>query len=90
MSIKRLVKKGILGGGGGLITGHIFDAIQKKEETGKTFKECLEDSVKETISEDLPGTSHIYQVGKKDGRIQGTIEQAKRDEKKGTTRTTRV
>ena len=82
MSIKRLVKKGILGGGEGLITGHIFDAIQKKEETGKSFRECLKDSVKETITEDLPGTSHVYQMGKKDGRIQGTTEQAKRDEKK--------
>ena len=30
----------------------------------------------------MPGVSHMYQQGKKDGRVQGTIEQARRDEKK--------
>ena len=82
MGLKRLIKKGLLGGGGTLIEGHIFDAIQKKKETGKPFKECLEESVKETVTEDLPGTSHLYRMGKKDGREQGTEEQAARDEKK--------
>ena len=82
MGLKRLIKKGFLGGGGSIIEGHIFDAIQKKKKTGKSFKECLEESVKETFTEDLPGTSHIYQKGKKDGRVQGTTEQASRDEKK--------
>ena len=47
MGFKRLIKKGLLGGGN-MITG----------------------------------TSHIYQMGKNDGRKQGTVEQAKRDEKK--------
>lgn len=82
MGIKRLIKKGLLGGAGSMIEGHIFDAIQKKKETGKSFRECLSESVKETFTEDLPGTSHVYQMGKTDGREQGTIEQAKRDEKK--------
>ena len=81
MGFKRLIKKGLLGGGG-MIEGHIFDAIQKKIETGKSFRECLKESVKETVTEDMPVTSHIYQMGKTDGRKQGTIEQAKRDEKK--------
>lgn len=82
MGFKRLLKKGFLGGGGAIIEGHIFDAIQKKKKTGKPFRECLEESVKETFTEDLPGTSHVYQMGKKDGRVQGTEEQAARDEKK--------
>ena len=82
MGFKRLMKKSFLGGGGGMIEGHIFDAIQKKKETGKSFRECLSESVKETFTEDMPGTSHIYQMGKTDGRNLGTIEQAKRDEKK--------
>ena len=81
MGFKRLIKKGMLGGGN-MITDHILDAIQKKKETGKSFRECLNESVKETFTEDMPGTSHIYQMGKTDGRKQGTIEQAKRDEKK--------
>ena len=65
-----------------VLEGHIFDAIQKKKETGKSFRECLSESVKETFTEDMPGTSHVYQMGKTDGRKQGTAEQAKRDEKK--------
>ena len=81
MGFKRLIKKRLLGGGS-MIEGHIFDAIQKKIETGKSFRECLKESVKETVTEDMPVTSHIYQMGKTDGRKQGTIEQAKRDEKK--------
>ena len=81
MGFKRLIKKGLLGGAGGMIEGHILDAIQKKKETGKSFRECLSESVKETINEDMPGTSHIYQMGKTDGRKQGTIEQSKHYEK---------
>ena len=80
MGFKRLIKKGLLGGG--IIEGHIRDAIQKKNETGKSFRECLSESVKETVTEDMPGTSHIYQLGKNDGRKLGTVEQAQRDEKK--------
>lgn len=75
MGFKRLIKKVLFGR---VIEGHIFDAIQKKKETGKSFRECLSESVKETFTEDMPGTSHVYQMGRK----QGTIEQAKRDEKK--------
>lgn len=30
----------------------------------------------------MPGTSHLYQMGKNDGKVEGTIEQAERDEKK--------
>lgn len=82
MGFKRLIKKGLLGGAGGMIEGHIIDAIQKKKETGKSFRECLGESVKETITEDMPGTSHVYQMGKTDGRKQGIAEQAKLDEKK--------
>lgn len=80
MSIKRLFKKNFFGGN--IVQGHIIDAIQKKKETGKSFRECLEESIKETFTEDLPVTSHIYNIGRKDGRVQGTIEQAERDEKK--------
>ena len=81
MGLKRLLfKKGLIGGG--LVQGHIFDAIEKKKKTGKPFIDCLEESVKETFTEDLPGTSHVYQMGKTDGRKQGTVEQTKRDELK--------
>ena len=79
MNTKRLFKKFI---GGGIIQGHIIDALQKKKETGKSFNDCLKQSVKETFTEDLPGTSHIYNMGKKDGRVQGIVEQTKRDERK--------
>lgn len=41
MGFKRLIKKGLLGGAGSMIEGHIIDAIQKKKETGKSFRECL-------------------------------------------------
>lgn len=82
MGFKRLIKKGLLGGVVGMIEGHIFDAIQKKVKTGKSFRECLSESVKETITEDMPETNYIYQMGKTDGKKQGTVEQAKRDEKK--------
>lgn len=81
MGLKRLFKKGLMGGGD-LVRGHIFDAIEKKAKTGKSFRECLGESVKETFTEDMPGTSHVYQMGKTDGRKQGTVEQAARDEKK--------
>lgn len=80
MGIRRLIRKGVIGGG--LLTGHILDAIEKKKETGKSFRECLGESVKETITEDMPGTSHVYQMGKTDGRKQGSVEQAKIYEKK--------
>lgn len=30
MGFKRLIKKGLLGGAGSMIEGHIIDAIQKK------------------------------------------------------------
>ena len=80
MGFKRLIKKSFLGGN--IIQGHIIDALEKKKQTGKSFRDCLEESVKETFTEDLPGTSHVYQMGKTDGRKQGTVEQAKRDEKK--------
>lgn len=81
MGIKRLLIK-TAKGGGSPITGHIVDALDNMRKTGDTFKNSLEKSVKETITEDLPITSDIYRWGKKDGRVQGTIEQAKRDEKK--------
>lgn len=85
MGFIRLITKSLKGRiipGGGLIEGHIIDAIQKKKETGKSFRKCLSESVKETITEDMPGISHVYQMGKTDGRKRGTVEQAKRDEKK--------
>lgn len=81
MGIKRLIKKEMLGGGD-LLRGHIFDAIKKKAETGKSFQECLSESIKETVTEDMPGLSHVYQMGKTDGRKQGSVEQAKIYEEK--------
>lgn len=83
MGLKRLLTKNFLGGGS-LITGHIVDALLKKQETGKNFRACLEESVHETFTEDMPGTSHIYKKGHTDGKKEGTIEQAERDEIKMT------
>lgn len=80
MGIKRLFKKTYLGGN--IVTGHVLDALDKRKKTGKKFRECLNESVKEILTEDLPGTSHLYQMGKMEGKKQGTIEQARRDEKK--------
>lgn len=81
MALKRLFKKSVFGGGS-LINGHIYDALDKKRKSGKPFKECLRESINETIQEDMPITSHIYQQGKHDGKIDGIAEQAQRDEKK--------
>lgn len=81
MALKRLVKKTLLGFGNPII-GHLNDASLKQAKTGKSYWECLGDSIKETLTEDLPGTSHIYRSGYKDGKKDGTIEQAERDEKK--------
>lgn len=67
---------------GGPIPGHIMDAIDKTRKNKKSFRKNLEASVKETFTEDLPGTSHIYNAGKFDGKKEGTVEQAMRDEKK--------
>ena len=76
MNLKRLAKKMILGGP---IAGHIQDAIEKTAENGGSFLKNLQESVKETITEDMPGTSHIYESGRYEGRKQGTVEQAQRD-----------
>ena len=76
MNLKRLAKKMLLGGP---IAGHIQDAIDKTRENGESFLENLQKSVKETMTEDMPGTSHIYESGRYEGRKQGTVEQAQRD-----------
>lgn len=81
MGIKRLLKKSVFGGGD-LVRGHIADALVKKSKTGKSFRECLGESVRETWQEDLPGVSHVYQAGHANGRVQGSSEQAQKDEKK--------
>ena len=65
MGFKRFFDKVLIKGP---ILGHIDDAIEKKNETGKSFSECLSESIKETVTEDMPGTSQIYQMGRSDGR----------------------
>ena len=79
MNLKRLAKKMFLGGP---VPGHIIDAVGKNWKNGKPFLKNFKSSVKETINEDMPGTSHIYNAGRYDGKKEGTVEQAKRDEKK--------
>lgn len=81
MALKRLFKKTLFGGGN-LIEGHIADALLKKKETGRSFKDCLKESINETFQEDLPGTSHIYQAGKAKGVKEGISRQARLDEEK--------
>lgn len=80
MGFGRFLRKTLLSGN--IVTGHIVDAKLKKALTGRSFTECLKESVKETFTEDAPGLSHLYQAGKTEGRVQGTIEQAHRDERK--------
>lgn len=82
MGLGRLFSKGITGGALGLAQGHLLDAYKKKKMTGRSFKECLNESVKETFTEDMPGTSHLYRMGHSDGRKKGTAEQAERDARK--------
>ena len=85
MGYKRLIQKTLMGGGLDPISaviGHLEDAYHKKKVSGKSYSECLKDSVKETLYEDLPGTSHIYKAGHKDVRKKGIAEQAARDAKK--------
>lgn len=79
MGIKRFILKNVANGP---IYGHVFDALEKKRKTGKSFRECLGESVRETWQEDMPGVSHAYKAGRVDGRVQGTCEQAQKDEKK--------
>ena len=79
MGLKRIFKKKLLGGGN-LINGHVADAILKQKETGKSFRECLKESIKETFTEDTPGLSHIYRQGQLDGKKTGIAEQAQKDE----------
>ena len=64
------------------IFGHFVDAGYKKVKTGKSYFSCLELSVKETLTEDLPFVRNLYRTGRYDGKIEGTIEQSERDEKK--------
>ena len=70
-----------------VVTAISQDQIAELEKNGTLTvvvegESCLiERNDVEIISEDMPGTSHIYQMGKTDGRKQGTVEQAKRDEK---------
>ena len=68
MSIKRLIKK-TLKGGGSPILGHTVDAIEKMNKTGDSFMNSLKKSVNETITEDMPISSDLYQWGKRDGRV---------------------
>ena len=81
MSIKQLIIK-TLKGGGSPILGNTVYAIERMNKTGNSFMDSLKKSVTETITEDMPISSDLYQWGKRDGRVQGTVEQAKRDEKK--------
>ena len=77
MNLKRLAKKMILGGP---IHGHIMDAIEKTQKNGKPFLKNLDASLKETVTEDMPGTSHVFNAGRYEGKKEGTVEQAIRDE----------
>ena len=81
MGFGRFIKKTVLG----RLTGGLSDAYEiydRHKKTGKSLTDSAKDYVKEFYTEDVPGTSHIYQWGRKDGRIQGTAEQAQRDEEK--------
>ena len=49
---------------GGPIAGHIQDAIGKTAENGGSFLKNLQESVKETITEDMPGTSGMKEENK--------------------------
>lgn len=87
MSLKRLFKK-VGFDGGNLIEGHIADALRKKKETGRSFKECLQESINETFQVDRPGASHIYKAGKADGVKESICKQARSDEEKIQTTST--
>lgn len=82
MSLKRLIAKTGCVSVPGIVAGHLLDAAKKKKESGKSYGDCLKQSIKETVCEDMPGTSHIYRTGHKDGKVEGTIEQAQRDKRK--------
>ena len=81
MVLIRLAKK-IFSCGGNLVKGHIYDAIEKKARTGKPFRECLEESLKKALAEDIHGSSHIYQNDKKNGKVKGTDEEIAKDKRK--------
>ena len=82
MSLKRLLKKTGSFSVPGIVAGHLYDAAKKQKDSGKSYGDCLKQSIKETVCEDMPGTSHIYRTGHKDGKVEGTIEQAQRDKRK--------
>ena len=81
MGFDRLLKKVRLGGGH-IAVGHLVDAAIKSNKTGRPYGECLKKSVKETLTEDLPGTRDLYQAGREDGKREGTVEQSKLDARK--------
>lgn len=74
MGIKSFLKrKNIIGGS--LVEGYIKDALQKKKVTGKSFRECLSQSVEESSTEDFSDASHIQNKGIKNVQTQEVVEQ---------------
>lgn len=76
MGFERFLQKLLLPG------GMVIDALKKSQKSGKSFFESYVESVKEYYTDDLPVVSHFYQAGRREGRKQGTIKQAKLDKKK--------
>jgi len=76
MNIKKVIKKVYVPGG----MAHEAAQIQKK--TGKSFARSYLQAFKEFYTNDLPGTSHLYEAGKYEGEKQGRAVQAEVDAKK--------
>lgn len=78
MNIKRAAKKLLLPNK----IGWIADVRKIHKETGKSLVDSSIQSVKELFTEDLPGTSHIYDAGKFNGEKEGRARQAEVDAEK--------
>lgn len=74
MGFKRFLKKTLIPG------YNTFDIIQKVSENG--IVDGIKEKMKEDYLEDMPGVSHVYNIGKYDGKKDGYIQASYEYEKK--------
>lgn len=74
MGFKRFLKKTLIPG------YNTIDIIQKVSENG--IVDGIKEKMKEDYLEDMPGVSHVYNIGKYDGKKDGYIQASYEYEKK--------
>ena len=61
--------------------GHLISTIKNVVDEGNIV-DGVKKTYKQYVQEDIPGISHIYQSGKKDGKVEGYAEASDEYEKK--------